>query len=101
VSRRCRFYFEDSYRHGAKKECRLIQLNPGSEDWHEGICRTCRVPEILHRNPCANLALEAEVSSRLRVFSTVKVFAVCTVKMEKVADPATCNQRCDEYRSLA
>lgn len=97
---RCRFYFEDSYRRGARKECRLVQLNPASEEWREGLCAKCPVPEILERNPCVNLALEAEVTSRWGLFSRVNVFAVCTAKMQKIADPTRCSQECAQYRSL-
>lgn len=58
------------------------------------------MPEILERNPCANLALEAEVSRRWGLFKGVKVFGVCTVKMEKVGDPMRCRQGCNQFKSM-
>jgi hypothetical protein len=100
VSKSCRFYYEDSYRKSPKKECRLIRLNPDSEPWRERLCRKCPVPEILERNPCTNLALEAEAGSRWGLLSRLTVFAVCTVKMEKLADPMTCTKGCDRYDGL-
>jgi hypothetical protein len=100
VSTNCKFYYEDSHRRSPTKECRLIERNPGSEPWQEKLCGRCPVPEILERNPCANLALEAKVSSRWRLFSKVSVFAVCTAKMEKIGDPMRCRQGCTQFKSL-
>lgn len=100
MSTKCRFYYEDSYRKSPRKECRLIELNPASEPWQERLCGRCPVPEILERNPCANLALEAKVTSRWRLLPRVNVFAVCTVKMEKIGAPMTCRQGCSQFRSL-
>ena len=97
---RCKFYYEDSYRRTPKKECRLIERNPTSKPWQEKLCDRCPVPEILEHNPCANLALEAEVTSRWRFFSKVSVFAVCTVKMEKILNPMRCGQGCTQFKSL-
>jgi len=58
------------------------------------------VPEILERNPCANLALEAEVRSRFGFFRRVAVFAVCTEKTEEIGDPRTCREGCEEFERL-
>ena len=100
MSNGCRFYYEDSYRKSPKKECRLVQLNPASEEWREGLCRRCRVPEILERNPCANLALEARVGSRWGLLPRMDILAVCTINLDRVADPVRCRQGCEHYRSL-
>jgi hypothetical protein len=100
VPTRCKFYYEDSYRRSPIRECRLIERNPASEPWQERLCDRCPVPEIMESNPCANLALEAAVSSRWRLFSKVSVFAVCTVKMEKIRDPMKCRQKCTQFKSL-
>ncbi len=100
MSTRCRFYYEDSHRRSPAAECRLIDLNPASEPWHEGLCKKCPVPKILEHNPCANLALEAEVRSRWRIFQTIDIFSVCTVKMEELSDPMTCRQGCAQFKSL-
>jgi hypothetical protein len=58
------------------------------------------VPDILESNPCANLALEAEVASRWGFFSKVSVFAVCAVKMEKIRDPLGCGRGCTQFKTL-
>jgi len=58
------------------------------------------VPEIIERNPCANLALEAEVRSRFRLQRRVTVFAVCTAKIEEIGDPRTCTEGCEEFERL-
>ncbi len=100
MSARCKFYYEDSYRKSTIKECRLIDLNPESEPWRERLCGKCPVPGILERNPCANLAMEAEVISRWGLFRSVKVFAVCTVRMDKIGDPMGCRQGCKEFKGF-
>ncbi len=100
MSTKCRFYYEDSHRKSPKKECRLVELNPASEDWREGLCHRCPVPRVLERNPCANLALEARVSSKWGLVSRVNILAVCTVKLEKVADPVACRRGCGQYHGL-
>lgn len=100
MSARCRFYYEDSYRRSPKRECRLIQLNPASEPWEETLCSRCPVPEILGCNPCSNLALEAEVTSRWGFFRRVAVFAVCTVRMQPISDPRTCSEGCTQFKPL-
>ena len=94
----CKFYYEDTYRQGARKECRLVGRNPESEPWHEGLCRRCPVPLILERNPCANLILEGRVGRRFGLFSRVEVYAVCTKKLAEVKDPIGCRKGCPEYR---
>jgi hypothetical protein len=98
--RACRFYYEDSHRRSPRRECRLLQRNPASAPWDEKLCRSCPVPEILERNPCANLALEAEVKSRLGFLRRVAIFAVCTAKTEEIGDPRTCRQGCEEFERL-
>jgi len=100
MSTRCRFYYEDRHRRSPKKECRLIQRNPTSEPWQNGLCGKCPLPEILETNPCANLALEAEVTSRWGFLRRVNVFAVCTVKLETIADPTSCRQGCAQFDGL-
>ncbi len=100
MSAGCKFYYEDSYRKSTIKECRLIELNPASEPWQDKLCGGCPVPKILKHNPCANLALQAEVISRWGLFRRVKAFAVCTVKMEKIGDPMGCKQGCNHFESL-
>lgn len=100
LSTKCRFYHEDSHRKSHKKECRLIQRNPASEPWEDRFCGNCPVPEILKHNPCANLALEGEVTSRWGFFPKVHVFAVCALKMDKVADPTSCRHGCAHFSSL-
>lgn len=97
----CRFYYEDSHRRSPKTECRLIARNPASEPWNPGLCKKCPVPEILQRNPCANLALEGKVTSRWGLFPRVRVFTVCTVKMEEVANPTACRTGCAAFETLA
>lgn len=97
---RCRFYHQDSHRRSPRKECRLIQRNPTSQPWEERLCGNCPVSEILESNPCVNLALEGEVTSRWGIFSRVHVFAVCTVNMEEVADPTACRHGCVDFSSL-
>lgn len=99
-SMRCRFYYEDSHRRSARRECRLILRNPSSEPWHYNLCAKCPVPEILERNPCANLALEAEVTSLWGFFRKVNVLAVCTVKLEKLANATRCRQGCSQFEGL-
>ncbi|NIN64942.1 MAG: hypothetical protein GTO63_09620 [Anaerolineae bacterium] len=100
MSTTCRFFYEDSHRRSPRKECLLIGRNPDSEPWQDGLCRTCPVPDILETNPCANLALEAEVASHWGLFRRVKVFAVCTVKLERIANPANCRRGCSQFEGL-
>jgi hypothetical protein len=100
MSTRCRFFYEDSHRRSPRRACRLIERNPDSEPWQDGLCRTCPVADILERNPCANLALEAEVASQWGLFRRVKVFAVCTLKLQKIADPIDCRQGCSQFDGL-
>jgi hypothetical protein len=100
VSNSCPFYYEDSHRRSPRKKCRLLERNLASAPWDESLCRSCPVPEIIERNPCANLALEAEVKSRFRFLRKVSVFAVCTAKIEEINDPRTCRQGCERFESL-
>jgi hypothetical protein len=100
VSRACRFYYEDSHRKSPRKECRLLQRNPASGGWDETLCRSCPVPEILECNPCANLALEAEVKSRFGFQRRVAVFAVCTARIEEIGNPRTCGEGCEDFEGL-
>lgn len=100
MSTRCRFYYDDSHRRSPKRECRLILRNPSSEPWQDDLCGKCPVPEILEGNPCANLALEAEVTSLWGFFRKVNVFAVCTVKLEKIANATRCRQGCSRFEGL-
>jgi len=58
------------------------------------------VPKILEDNPCANLALEAEVRSRFGLLRKVAVFAVCTAKHQEVDDPHLCGRGCHLFESL-
>jgi hypothetical protein len=51
-------------------------------------------------NPCANLALEAEVRSRFGLLRKVAVFAVCTPKHQEVDDPHLCGHGCHLFESL-
>jgi hypothetical protein len=100
MSQPCRFYYEDSHRKAPRRECRLIEGNPASARWDEKLCRSCPVPQILESNPCANLALEAEVKSRFGFLRRVSVYAVCTAKMEEIRDPRNCRQGCERFESL-
>ena len=100
MSNPCPFYYEDSHRRTPRRECRLLERNPASASWDESLCRSCPVPEILARNPCANLALEAEVKSRFRFLRKVSVFAVCTAKIEEIDDPRNCRRGCERFESL-
>jgi hypothetical protein len=96
----CEFFYEDSHRRSPKRECRLIQRSPASEPWHDRLCGKCPVPEILETDPCASLALEAEVISRWRLFPRVSVFAVCTVKLEQIRDATGCREGCAQFETL-
>jgi hypothetical protein len=58
------------------------------------------VPRILHDNPCAKMALEAEVRSRFGLLRKVAVLAVCTAKHQEVLDPRLCARGCDLFESL-
>jgi hypothetical protein len=58
------------------------------------------VPEILELNPCAKLALEAEVRSRFGFLRRVAVFAVCAAKIEEISDPRTCREGCEHFERL-
>lgn len=98
-SKSCRFYHEDTYRHQTIKECRLLARNPYSAPWKEGLCKRCPVPQILARNPCVHLALEATAQRWLRLFPRVQVYAVCTARLVEVKAPASCGQGCTEYKS--
>ena len=100
MSRSCRFYYEDSHRRAPRRECRLIQRILASAPWDEKLCASCPVPEILERNPCANLALEAEVGSRLVVLRKITVFAVCAAEMREITDPKSCGQGCHLFERL-
>jgi hypothetical protein len=100
MPRSCTFYYEDSHRRSPRRECRLLERNLASPPWDEKLCPSCPVPEILERNPCANLALEAEVKSRFGFWRKVQVFAVCTAKIEEISDPRTCRQGCEEFENL-
>lgn len=98
---RCRFYHEDTYRRRTTKECRLIARNPHSLPWKDSLCKGCPVPGILAHNPCAHLALEAEVRGRfLGLFPRVEIYAVCTSQLEEVKGPARCRQGCSRYRPI-
>ncbi|MFQ6001212.1 MAG: hypothetical protein ACE5LG_06045 [Anaerolineae bacterium] len=99
MPKKCRFYHEDTYRRKTIKECRLIARNPRSAPWKEGLCKRCPVPQILARNPCAHLALEATIQRWLRLFSRVQVYAVCTARLVEIKDPASCGQGCTQYKS--
>jgi hypothetical protein len=61
----CRFYYEDYFRGREKKECRLIDSNPDSEQWSVSLCRSCPVPDILSANACPNLMIQARARSNL------------------------------------
>jgi len=96
----CRFYYQDSHRGSTKKECRLLERTPSTVRWDHRLCKSCPVPGILADNPCANLALEAEVKSRFGLLRKVAVFAVCTLKHQEVDDPRHCGRGCDLFESL-
>jgi hypothetical protein len=96
----CRYYYQDSHRRSTKSKCRLLERPPSAARWDEKLCKSCPVPKILEDNPCANLALEAEVRSRLGLLRKVAVFAVCTSKHQEVANPRQCGRRCDLFESL-
>jgi hypothetical protein len=96
----CRFYYEDSHRRAPRRECRLIERNLASAPWDENLCGSCPVSEILEQNPCANLALEAEVASRLVVLRKITVFAVCTAEMREITNPKSCRQGCHLFERL-
>jgi hypothetical protein len=100
MSDTCRFYYEDSHRRSTRKECRLIERNPASAPWNDRLCRSCPVPRILEQNPCANLALEAEVRSRFGLFRRVALLAVCTVRHAEIDDPAICRRGCERFQSM-
>jgi hypothetical protein len=100
MSQPCRFYYEDSHRKAPRRECRLIERNPASAPWGEKLCKSCPVPQILESNPCANLALEAEVTSRFGFLRRISVFAVCTAKIEEIRDPNSCRLGCEQFESL-
>lgn len=96
----CKFYYEGTYRGKVKMECRLISLNPASEPWNSGLCRTCPVPKLLKANPCYHLALEATVKRWLFFFQRVDIYAICTAKLVEVKSPITCQQGCEHYREV-
>ena len=100
MSRSCRFYYEDSLRRAPRRECRLIERNLASDPWDEKLCSSCPVPEILVRNPCTNLALEAEVGSRFVLLRKITVFAVCTAELREITDPKSCRQGCHLFERL-
>jgi hypothetical protein len=96
----CRFYYQDSHRGSTRKECRLLERTPSSAPWDERLCKSCPVPKILQDNPCANLALEAEVKSRFGFVRKVAVFAVCAAKQQEVDDARLCGRGCHLFESL-
>jgi hypothetical protein len=96
----CPFFYQDSHRRATKKECRLIQRNLASKRWDAKLCPSCPVPVILEHNPCANLALEAEVKVRLGLFRKVAVLAVCTAKLQEIDDPKSCGAGCPRFERL-
>lgn len=97
MSPSCPFYYEDSHRRFPKRECRLVRRPRPSERWTEKLCRSCPVPEVLERNPCPKLALEAEVRSRFGLFRRINLYAVCTAQMREIDDPIRCRQGCLEF----
>ena len=96
----CRFYYQDSHRRSPRTECRLIERTPSSAPWDEKLCKSCPVPKILEDNPCANLALQAEVKSRFGFLRKVAVFGVCAAKQQEVDDPRLCGRGCHLFESL-
>jgi hypothetical protein len=96
----CRFYYQDRHRRSTRKECRLLEHSPASAPWDEKLCQSCPVPRILEDNPCANLALEAEVRSRFGLLRKIALFAVCTARHEEVRDPRHCRRECDLFQPL-
>lgn len=100
MSQTCPYYYEDSHRRYPKRECRLIRRPRVSQRWTPKLCRSCPVPQILRKNPCANLALEAEVKSRFGFLRRVDVYAVCTSQMREISDPEACGRGCPDFESL-
>ena len=100
MSESCPYYYEDSHRRYPKRECRLIRRPRESQPWAVKLCRSCPVPEILRKNPCAHLALEAEVKSRFGLLRRVDVYAVCTSQMREISDPGACGRGCPDFKSL-
>lgn len=100
MSEVCPYYYEDSHRRYPKQECRLIRRPRASQPWSPKLCRSCPVPGIVQQNPCANLALEAEVKSRLGFLRRMEVYAVCTSPMREISDPKRCAEGCDDFQPL-
>jgi hypothetical protein len=93
----CPFYYEDSHRRFPRKECRLIRRQQSTQPWTDKLCRSCPVPEVLEQNPCANLALEAEVRSRFGLLRRIDLYSVCTLRMREISNPKECSQGCPGF----
>ncbi len=101
AGKECKFYYADYYRGNETQECRLIARNPEGGRWRPGLCSRCPVPDILQRNACEHLVIEARVQrSMLGLQDRVKVYAVCSKHLVEVARPEVGCGHCHEVLNL-
>lgn len=89
AGKECRFYYENFHRGRDTQECRLIQANPKSPNWHPKDCANCPVPDILLANSDPNLVLEGTIKTGFLslVGRRVVVKAYCSKHLVDVPDP--------------
>ncbi len=86
--------------HYTGTKCLLIDRNPRGGNWNNNLCKKCPAPEILRRNRCPNMILEAWVSTRYFLLKEVRVEAYCTKSRKYLADPAAgCGECLSTYLS--
>ncbi len=81
------------------QECRLLRLNPDSEQWEVGDCSQCVVPDILAANGDANLVLQLEKTAGFFGFRRKLVLtAACGKHFCDVENPYTGCEQCAAER---
>ncbi|MBN1260272.1 MAG: hypothetical protein JXB35_06285 [Anaerolineae bacterium] len=97
----CPYYYVDVQRwRTGPDECRLIEGQPGTENWSSELCRQCPVPDIRRANACPNLVLHARIGRRpLRFWEKprMQIQATCTKSKGPVADPYVGCGLCHEH----
>lgn len=96
AGKECRFYYQNFHRGRSEQECRLLQANPRSPEWHPKDCTDCPVPDILRANSSPDLVLEGTIKSGfLNLFGRrVEVTAFCSKHLVDVAQPKSGCPQC-------
>ena len=84
--------------HGGREqqEGRGVGVSARPAAWSPSLCAKCPVPAILRANGSPDLRLVATVIKRFRLFTTIRVTAVCARHGGTIADPYLGCRACRE-----